>query len=179
MAHMRTLPPAACDVVLRSLETVEPGAPLVHAFVRFLTEQLATHRDFELLQTYLSVFLKVREEERRRRRGRRRRRRWRREHMGWGEVDKGQRFGGEMGHGCPSSPTQPRNPATQPSHVTGSASPTLRSTPPPSAPHPNAEPTPALPPLTPAHAQPPDSKSEPNPALPTLTPAHALLLFPL
>ena len=59
MDHMRTLAPAASDVVLRSLETVEPGAPLVHAFVRFLTRQLATHRDFELLQTYLNVFLKV------------------------------------------------------------------------------------------------------------------------
>jgi hypothetical protein len=60
MAHMRDLPPAACDVVLRSLETAEAGAPLVHAFVRFLTRQLATHCDFELLQAYLSVFLQVR-----------------------------------------------------------------------------------------------------------------------
>jgi len=60
MDYMRGLAPAATDVVLRSLETAEEGAPLVHAFLRFLTQQLQTHRDYELLQAYLHVFLKVR-----------------------------------------------------------------------------------------------------------------------
>jgi len=55
--HLKTLPPAAADVEIRSLRPEEPNAELT-AFVDALTERLRAKRDYELVQAWMSVFLK-------------------------------------------------------------------------------------------------------------------------
>lgn len=52
---MKKLTPAATDLELRSLASQEEFA----VFLNALTRRLKSHRDFEAVQTYLSVFLNI------------------------------------------------------------------------------------------------------------------------
>jgi U3 small nucleolar RNA-associated protein 21 len=47
--------PAALDVEIRSLTTIADLELFMHA----LTQRLKSHRDFEAVQTYLAVFLRL------------------------------------------------------------------------------------------------------------------------
>lgn len=59
--HLKTLSPAAADIEIRSLShggSDDQGGEFV-TFVQALTERLQTRRDFELVQAWMAVFLKV------------------------------------------------------------------------------------------------------------------------
>lgn len=58
ITHLKTLPPSAADLEIRSLNPVEGGNELV-AFVEALTSRLAAKRDYELVQVWMSVFLRL------------------------------------------------------------------------------------------------------------------------
>jgi len=51
--HLKTLPPAAADIEIRSLRPDE-----LAGFVDALTERLRAKRDYELVQAWMAVFLK-------------------------------------------------------------------------------------------------------------------------
>jgi U3 small nucleolar RNA-associated protein 21 len=51
----KSLSPAAADLEIRTLATVEE----LSLFLRALSQRLKSHRDFEAIQTYLNVFLRV------------------------------------------------------------------------------------------------------------------------
>ena len=55
--HFKTLPPAAADIEIRSLQPTAPYDELV-AFVNALTARLDTKRDYEVVQAWMAVFLK-------------------------------------------------------------------------------------------------------------------------
>jgi U3 small nucleolar RNA-associated protein 21 len=47
--------PAALDLEIRSLSTIDDMGLFMHA----LTQRLKSHRDFEAVETYLAVFLRI------------------------------------------------------------------------------------------------------------------------
>jgi U3 small nucleolar RNA-associated protein 21 len=51
----KSLSPAAADLEIRSLTTVQD----LHLFLNALLQRLKSHRDFEAVQTYLNLFLRV------------------------------------------------------------------------------------------------------------------------
>ena len=53
--YAKSLSPAAADLEIRSLATVED----MSLFLRALSQRLKSRRDFEAVQTYLNVFLRV------------------------------------------------------------------------------------------------------------------------
>lgn len=53
--YIKSLSPAAIDLELRSIVTLEG----ISLFLNALTRRLRSHRDFEAVQAFLSVFLKV------------------------------------------------------------------------------------------------------------------------
>ena len=55
--HFKTLPPAAADIEIRSLQLTAPYDELV-AFVNALTARLDTKRDYEVVQAWMAVFLR-------------------------------------------------------------------------------------------------------------------------
>lgn len=60
--YMKTLSPAAIDVEIRSLSSptsVTQTNSFFLAFISALTARLRTHRDFEAVQTFLAVFLRL------------------------------------------------------------------------------------------------------------------------
>ncbi|MCJ1402943.1 hypothetical protein MMC11_006164 [Xylographa trunciseda] len=58
LAHLATLPPAAADVEIRSLDPRAAPSELV-TFVHALTARLLQRRDYELVQAWMAVFLRV------------------------------------------------------------------------------------------------------------------------
>lgn len=54
-AYAKTLSPAAMDLELRSLVTLDD----IRMFLAALTSRLKSHRDFEAIQTYQNVFLRM------------------------------------------------------------------------------------------------------------------------
>jgi len=58
VTHFKSLNPAAADIEIRSLQPTAPYTELV-AFVDALTERLEMKRDYELVQAWMAVFLKV------------------------------------------------------------------------------------------------------------------------
>lgn len=53
--YAKSLLPAAVDLELRSLVTLD----VLHSFIHALTQRLRSHRDFEAVQTYLNVFTRM------------------------------------------------------------------------------------------------------------------------
>lgn len=53
--YAKTLSPAAIDLELRSLVTLDD----IRMFLAALTSRLTSHRDFEAIQTYQNVFLRM------------------------------------------------------------------------------------------------------------------------
>ncbi|KAF2115866.1 Utp21 specific WD40 associated putative domain-containing protein [Lophiotrema nucula] len=58
LSHLGSLPPSAADVAIRTLDTFPPFAELF-TFIRALTWRLRERRDYELVQAWMSVFLKI------------------------------------------------------------------------------------------------------------------------
>jgi U3 small nucleolar RNA-associated protein 21 len=58
ISHLKTLSPSAADLEIRSLNPVEGSNELV-AFVYALTSRLAQKRDYELVQAWMNVFLRL------------------------------------------------------------------------------------------------------------------------
>lgn len=54
LSHLSSLPPSAADLEIRSIAMAE-----MPTFVRALTDQLRRRKDFELVNTWMSVFLKM------------------------------------------------------------------------------------------------------------------------
>jgi U3 small nucleolar RNA-associated protein 21 len=52
---VKTLSPAAIDLELRSLVTLDT----LHYFINALVQRLQSHRDFEAVQTFQNVFLRM------------------------------------------------------------------------------------------------------------------------
>lgn len=59
--HLKTLPPSAADIEIRSLSPIAPYAEL-SGFVEALVTRLVEQRDYELVQTWMAVFLKCHSE---------------------------------------------------------------------------------------------------------------------
>lgn len=55
--HLKTLPPSSADLEIRSLQAEE-----LVPFVDALTQRLRSKRDYELVQTWINVFLKCHSE---------------------------------------------------------------------------------------------------------------------
>lgn len=51
--HLKTLPPSSADLEIRGLQEDE-----IKTYVEALTERLRTRRDYELVMTWMNVFLK-------------------------------------------------------------------------------------------------------------------------
>lgn len=58
MLHLKSLPPSAVDFEIRSLSTADEARD-AHLFLAMLTEQLGTCRNYELLQSFINVFLRA------------------------------------------------------------------------------------------------------------------------
>jgi U3 small nucleolar RNA-associated protein 21 len=58
ITHLKTLSPSAADLEIRSLNPAEGSNELV-TFVRALTSRLSQKRDYELVQAWMSVFLRL------------------------------------------------------------------------------------------------------------------------
>ncbi|KAH6575705.1 hypothetical protein BASA62_001790 [Batrachochytrium salamandrivorans] len=58
MEYFKGLSPSAIDIELRTLPLDSEHTYLIY-FLKFVEYQLETHGDFELVQTYLNVFLKI------------------------------------------------------------------------------------------------------------------------
>jgi U3 small nucleolar RNA-associated protein 21 len=61
LEHLKSLPPSAADLELRSLSTGdgdESSNELLH-FIRALTSRLKARRDYELVQAWMAVFLRL------------------------------------------------------------------------------------------------------------------------
>ncbi len=56
--HLKLLPPATADLEIRSLNPRQPYTEL-EGFVRALTDRLRARRDYELVQAWMAVFLRV------------------------------------------------------------------------------------------------------------------------
>ena len=60
MSLLKELPPASVDAEFRSLAPESGGSvEWVEQLMKFLLERLTTNKDFELVQSYLGLFLKV------------------------------------------------------------------------------------------------------------------------
>lgn len=58
ITHLKTLSPAAADLAIRSLDPAPPYTELV-TFVAALTDRLRRRRDYELVQAWMAVFLRL------------------------------------------------------------------------------------------------------------------------
>lgn len=58
LSHLSSLPPSAADIAIRTLDTTEPYTEL-RTFIEALTARLRQRRDYELVQAWMSVFLKL------------------------------------------------------------------------------------------------------------------------
>ncbi|KAH7078006.1 Utp21 specific WD40 associated putative domain-containing protein [Paraphoma chrysanthemicola] len=58
LAYLSSLPPSAADIAIRTLDTAEPYTEL-RTFIEALTARLRERRDYELVQAWMSVFLKI------------------------------------------------------------------------------------------------------------------------
>jgi U3 small nucleolar RNA-associated protein 21 len=58
LSYLATLPPSAADVAIRTLDTMPPYTEL-RTFIGGLTSQLQERRDYELVQAWMSVFLRL------------------------------------------------------------------------------------------------------------------------
>lgn len=58
LTYLSSLPPSAADIAIRTLSTTPPYTEL-HTFIRALTARLQERRDYELIQAWMSVFLKL------------------------------------------------------------------------------------------------------------------------
>jgi U3 small nucleolar RNA-associated protein 21 len=58
ITHFKTLPPAAADIEIRSLNTLSSPSELM-LFVQALTRRLRQKRDYEVIQAWMTVFLRV------------------------------------------------------------------------------------------------------------------------
>lgn len=58
LAHLASLPPSAADIALRTLDATAPFVEL-RTFVLALTDRLTQRRDYELVQAWMSVFLRL------------------------------------------------------------------------------------------------------------------------
>lgn len=57
--YIKALSPAAIDLELRTLADVPATKPYFVAFLNALSARLRTHRDFEAVQSFLAVFLRL------------------------------------------------------------------------------------------------------------------------
>lgn len=58
LTYLSSLPPSAADVAIRTLDTTEPYTEL-RTFIKALTARLKERRDYELVQAWMSVFLRL------------------------------------------------------------------------------------------------------------------------
>jgi U3 small nucleolar RNA-associated protein 21 len=58
LTYLASLPPSAADIAIRTLDTTEPYTEL-QTFIQALTARLRERRDYELVQAWMSVFLKL------------------------------------------------------------------------------------------------------------------------
>jgi U3 small nucleolar RNA-associated protein 21 len=58
LTYLSSLPPSAADIAIRTLDTTEPYTEL-RTFITALTARLAERRDYELVQAWMSVFLRL------------------------------------------------------------------------------------------------------------------------
>jgi U3 small nucleolar RNA-associated protein 21 len=58
LSYLASLPPSAADIAIRTLDTVPPCTEL-HTFMKALTARLEERRDYELVQAWMSVFLRL------------------------------------------------------------------------------------------------------------------------
>ncbi|ORY17781.1 Utp21 specific WD40 associated putative domain-domain-containing protein [Clohesyomyces aquaticus] len=58
LSHLSSLPPSAADVAIRTMDTMAPYTEL-RTFISALTSRLKERRDYELVQAWMSVFLKL------------------------------------------------------------------------------------------------------------------------
>lgn len=58
LAYLSSLPPSAADVAIRTLDTTEPYTEL-RTFIEALSARLEERRDYELVQAWMSVFLRL------------------------------------------------------------------------------------------------------------------------
>jgi U3 small nucleolar RNA-associated protein 21 len=58
LAYLSSLPPSAADIAIRTLDTTEPYDEL-RTFIEALTVRLKERRDYELVQAWMSVFLRL------------------------------------------------------------------------------------------------------------------------
>jgi U3 small nucleolar RNA-associated protein 21 len=58
LTHLSSLPPSAADIAIRTLDTTEPYTEL-RTFIEALTARLQEGRDYELVQAWMSVFLRL------------------------------------------------------------------------------------------------------------------------
>lgn len=58
LSHLSSLPPSAADIAIRTLDTTEPYTEL-RTFIKALSARLAQRRDYELVQAWMSVFLRL------------------------------------------------------------------------------------------------------------------------
>lgn len=58
LAHLSSLPPSAADVAIRTLDTTPPYDEL-RTFIEALNNRLKERKDYELVQAWMSVFLRL------------------------------------------------------------------------------------------------------------------------
>ncbi|KAF2735060.1 Utp21-domain-containing protein, partial [Polyplosphaeria fusca] len=58
LSYLSSLPPSAADVAIRTLDTMAPYTEL-HTFIRALISRLQERKDYELVQAWMSVFLRL------------------------------------------------------------------------------------------------------------------------
>jgi len=58
LTYLSSLPPSAADIAIRTLDTTEPYTEL-QTFIQALTARLKERRDYELVQAWMSVFLRL------------------------------------------------------------------------------------------------------------------------
>jgi U3 small nucleolar RNA-associated protein 21 len=58
LAHLSSLPPSAADIAIRTLDTTPPYDEL-RTFIEALASRLEERRDYELVQAWMSVFLRL------------------------------------------------------------------------------------------------------------------------
>ena len=58
LSYLASLPPSAADVAIRTLDTMPPYTEL-RTFIQGLTSRLQERRDYELVQAWMSVFLRL------------------------------------------------------------------------------------------------------------------------
>lgn len=58
LSYLSSLPPSAADLAIRTLDTMPPCTEL-HTFMKALTARLEERKDYELVQAWMSVFLRL------------------------------------------------------------------------------------------------------------------------